>query len=302
MKVEECFKSEAVITALNAFQTCSGYSLVYPAVDDLAHRRVDARAEAFTYLVRYAFNSHVDIPDVVAAIVDGDALAPAAGADLLAEVCYASFYDFLHTWAVSGDSTVINNCGSTLPTDEACFNTTVLTEAKDRFTACAGFDIDEFYPACTADELTTLAGSYDAYGIVISSAVANFNATETKWAALTKTIKAQIVESTGIDCAECYNELASDMVTNIIATVGQEPLLNNQPLINQYLASCADPTADSCLVVIGAAALSNFKECAGTDLNRAAFVPTEAPTVPIVVRLEMTSSFLCWLAFTCDIS
>lgn len=279
---ETCFKESRILAALNDFQTCAGYSLIYPASGDMEHRRELYRAETFSLLVRNAFNANTDITGRVEKVIDGDSEAPATGVELMTEVCFAQMHEHLSEYAQTGDAAVINNCGSTAPTVDGCYNTTIMVEAKARFAKCAGFEADKFYAACTADQLTALHGSYDGYGMLIDAVIANHNVTTPAgafdWAV--GNITEVIAESAGADCAVCFTELASDIKTNIVDARAASPLVGNNDLIDKYLASCDDASADSCLVVLGADALTNYQQCAGAALNRGAFTASTTTAAP----------------------
>jgi hypothetical protein len=277
---ETCFKESRILAALNDFQTCAGYSLIYPASGDMEHRRELYRAETFSLLVRNAFNANTDITGRVEDVINGDVLAPATGVELMTEVCFAQMHEHLSEYAQTGDAAVVNNCGSTAPTVAGCYNTTIMVETKARFAKCAGFEADKFYAACTADQLTALGGSYDGYGMLIDTVIANWNVTTPAKAFdwTVGNVTSVIANSAGADCAVCFTELAGDIKTNIEGAMAASPLVGNQDLIDKYLASCDDSSADSCLVVLGADALTNYQQCAGAALNRGAFVASTTTT------------------------
>lgn len=271
---EDCYKDGRVIAALNSFQTCAGYSLNYISEATIAHRRMLNTNDVYTELIRHAFNDKVELGAVVSAVLDRG--VGEATDDLLAEVCYVMFHNYLQEYAATGVAAIINDCGSTIPTAEGCLDTTPVVTARERFAKCAGFEIDTWYNACTADDMATLAGSYDAYATLLTATIEN---REEEDAEVYDEIIADILDNisthAGVDCMGCYSDLADNLKAQLDAAATE---YTNDALLESFLSSCDDPSSDSCLVVIGRETLAKFKKCSGFDLNRAKFEPTTTTT------------------------
>ena len=279
---DECLKSDGVIEAMIAFQSCAGQSINYPAGASLARQRALFRADAFKNLTQNAFGSSAEIGDILEDVIthnDSVGATMQTGGELHLDLCLIMYHTELDTYANAlPDTEIVDACAEILEDTTDCVDSAPVVSALENFMSCSGYDMQVLETACTAEE-TDAIWQADGYASIVNCV---FNddiddpATECEDDRLV--LNDALIADAGEQCGACYVELGVDLQTSFDDE-------------SNYGTNCVNPYSADCKIRSGLAAVTSFKECSGQDLDRSAPVATtEAPEVTTAAPAEDTTA------------